>query len=88
MDRYTVVVDNIGTVFRGDSFSAAETTFEVYSNCSKNNVGKAAGQNVTLYIEGEPYRYHIGFLSGVDLVMEQHAAEYETELLAIDEFNE
>jgi len=60
MAVYEVVVGNIGTVYRGDSFPLADGAFLTYVRKSKNNEGRAAGETVILFKDGEPIREKVG----------------------------
>jgi hypothetical protein len=50
---WTVVVGNIGEVYEGESESEAFAFFEDYSKQSKSAVGRASGEPVTLFKDGE-----------------------------------
>jgi hypothetical protein len=56
---YSVIVDNIGTVYLGPSIRAATSVFREYVNDSRADVGRASGERVTLCApDGEPLREH------------------------------
>lgn len=58
---YEVIVGNVGTVYRGDSASDAETAFADYVNLSKTiRSGRASGESVTLMCNGDIAREHGG----------------------------
>lgn len=57
---YEVLVSNIGKVHEGDSRTEAELVFADYLWKSKNNHGRAAGEDVSLWRNNEPIREHIG----------------------------
>ena len=53
---YEVIVGNIGTVYRGTSFSAAQKDFATYREQSQSGYGRAGGESVTLMRDGEVIR--------------------------------
>jgi hypothetical protein len=59
---YEVLVGNIGTVHRGSNRKAADAVFALYRGQSKSGRGRAAGEDVTLFANGEPVREHQGDL--------------------------
>lgn len=64
MHKFQVIVGNIGTVYSGNNYMQAECKFSRYVKLSKANVGRAAGEPVTLMHNGEPRREYIGTLFG------------------------
>jgi hypothetical protein len=50
---YEVIVGNVGKVHEGGSKAAAISVFHTYKNHSKRNYGRAAGEVVTMYCDGE-----------------------------------
>jgi hypothetical protein len=52
--KYQVTVGNIGTVYDGDDLSEAIVSFAKYYHQSVACHGRAAGEEVTLWIDGEP----------------------------------
>lgn len=49
MKTYTLVVDNIGTIFTDcNNLVTAKIAFYLYVNQSKANYGRASGESVTL----------------------------------------
>jgi hypothetical protein len=52
--EFEVVVGNIGTVYRGTEGPEARATFKEYKEQSKSGTGRAAGESVTLFQNGEP----------------------------------
>ena len=54
MSKFQVIVGNIGTVYDGDDYNEAMKNYNEYSEQSKQQYGRAAGEPVTLWIEGEP----------------------------------
>ena len=63
MNRYQVIVGNIGTVMSGDSGWAATSYFKTYVGLSKADYSSAAGEDVTLMDNGEPVTEYTGWLS-------------------------
>jgi hypothetical protein len=62
---YEVVVGNIGTVHTGTDHDAAVRCFWEYVWQSHRNQGRAAGENVTLYADGDIEReYARGQVAG------------------------
>lgn len=55
-NSYSVNVGNIGTVFDGSNQRKAIRAFREYVNQSKAGYGRASGENVTLFCNGEPLR--------------------------------
>lgn len=53
MPKYQVVVGNIGTVVDTDDFGEAKNVFADYEQKSLTGSGRAAGQEVTLFEDGE-----------------------------------
>lgn len=66
MDKYQVIVGNIGTVYSGGNYRQASRKFTTYVEQSKERYGRAAGENVTFLCDGEIEREHVGYLSKVD----------------------
>lgn len=58
-----VVVGNIGKAYAGGTRTLADDAFETYMEQSKSNVGRAAGEDVTMLVDGEVVREHIGSLA-------------------------
>lgn len=54
--NYVVVVDNIGLVHAGLSYAVALEVFNDYKKISKTGRGRAAGEAVTLFKNGEPFK--------------------------------
>ncbi len=59
---YEVVVGNIGRVYRGSDRREANRSYAVYLDQFKQGYGRAAGESVTLFEDGEPIREHEGKL--------------------------
>lgn len=60
--EYEVVVGNIGSVYRGKYLGAALIKFVSYKQQSKDGYGRAAGESVTLFQDGEPIKEYQGTL--------------------------
>jgi len=54
MNKYQVVVGNLGTVYDGDNSFAAEKNFQEYVKISNNDYGRVSNEPVTLFVDGEP----------------------------------
>lgn len=52
MERYTVVVGNVGMVDNTDDYKQAFATFREYVNISVHNLGRAGNESVILF-DGE-----------------------------------
>jgi hypothetical protein len=59
---FEVVVDNVGTVYSGSNFMVASAKFASYVKLSREGSGRAAGESVTLFHNGEIRQEHIGAL--------------------------
>lgn len=57
--NYSVVVGNIG-VIQCKNQKEAIKTYNEYVKQSKNLIGRAAGEDVTLMIDGEPTKEYYG----------------------------
>lgn len=57
---FDVIVGNIGLVYSGPSLFEANAAFSAYRRASIDNVGRAAGETVTLFKNSEIMREHIG----------------------------
>lgn len=60
LTKYTVVVSNIGTVYRGANKRTAEGVYSGYKAQSKAGTGRAGNESVTLFVDGEIYLHHEG----------------------------
>jgi len=58
--RYDVVVGNIGTVYSGGSFTVAHLRFAEYKTQSLDGYGRAGGESVILFKDGEIIAEHFG----------------------------
>jgi hypothetical protein len=54
MKNYAVTVGNIGTVYSGNRLKDALQAFREYKSQSRENYGRAAGEEVVLWENGEP----------------------------------
>jgi len=52
-EKYEVVVGNVGAVYRGSDRAKAEETYNIYLAHSKSNRGRAGGETVTLFADGD-----------------------------------
>lgn len=60
MHKYQIIVGNIGTVYDGDSRIEAIQAYSEYRNQSRNNYGRASGENVSMFENGELKWEHNG----------------------------
>lgn len=60
MNKFQVVVGNLGTVYDGNDEKEACDTYDDYVSQSKNNYGRAGNEDVTLFEDGEPSDEHYG----------------------------
>ena len=60
--RFQVVVGNVGTTYSGNLLKAALATYKEYKSQSATNYGRAAGEQVTLFKDGEPLCDYVGTL--------------------------
>ena len=59
---WEVFVGNLGRVYAGNGTTAKRTLAE-YREQSRMNYGRAAGENVELWCDGELCKEHVGTLS-------------------------
>ena len=59
----SIVVGNIGVVYAGDNTIHARGVFKSYVRQSKDNYGRAAGEDVTWFMDGSIREEFIGSLS-------------------------
>lgn len=64
--NYSVYVGNIGEVYRGEDVGKASENFAHYRDQSDNGEGRAAGEDVTMFEDGEIVDEHFGYLSEDD----------------------
>ena len=62
MQRYQVIVGNIGTVYDGNSRGLADCEFTAFCKISDRMTGRAAGESVTLMDNDEPVKEYTGKL--------------------------
>ena len=62
-NQYEIVVGNIGTVYSGTNKSDASMTWIAYVDASESKSGRAAGEDVTMFKNGEIVKEHIGYLN-------------------------
>lgn len=60
VEKYEVIVGNIGVVYSGSSRDEAYHQFHAYVELSVDGVGRAAFEDVTLFLDGEPIKEHHG----------------------------
>lgn len=53
MKAFQVVVGNVGHVYDGSNWMQASAAYSKYIKLSKANIGRAAGEPVTLFSHGE-----------------------------------
>lgn len=58
MTTYELIVGNIGTVYRGPSEAIAVAEYDDYVEISKSGYGRAAGEEITLFKDGEIIKEH------------------------------
>jgi hypothetical protein len=63
MKTIQVIVGNIGTVYNGSVMKQANETYRSYVALSKLPVGRAAGEDVTMMVGGEPKKEFVGRIS-------------------------
>jgi hypothetical protein len=64
MTSYRVIVGNMGTVYNGDSKTQALNDFHYYADQSMLGIGRASGESVTMFENGEIFKEHLGGLEG------------------------
>lgn len=57
---FDVTVGNIGLVYSGPSLFEADAAFSAYRRASIDNIGRAAGETVTMFKNSEILREHVG----------------------------
>ena len=60
MEKFRVIVGNIGTVYAGGIQRIAEQTYDEYVSQSKANYGRAAGEGVIFLQYGKIKHEYIG----------------------------
>ena len=66
MKAFQVVVGNIGHVYDGSNYMQACAKYKTYVEQSKSNYGRAAGEPVTMFHNGEIKREYFGTLEQQD----------------------
>ena len=67
--KQRVIVGNIGTVYEGNNAGEAGRTYSSYVDQSKNNKGRATGEDVTWMVDDEIHSEHAGTLHQDDKVL-------------------
>jgi hypothetical protein len=60
MADYEVMVSNIGLVYNGSDEAKAKQEYENYKILSVLNAGRAGGESVVLFCNGEPWEEFVG----------------------------
>jgi len=60
--QYSVIVGNVGNVLETTSRDEAVKTYGEYKRISISGVGRAGGEDVTLFCNDEPLYEHFGAL--------------------------
>jgi len=60
MNSYVVICGNIGMVYSGGVYQSALDAFTVYKNKSIRGEGRASGESVTMFRNGEVIKEFIG----------------------------
>ena len=60
---FEVVVGNIGSVYAGNNYLRASSKFANYTKASKANFGRASGESVVLFHNGEIKKEYVGTLT-------------------------
>lgn len=58
--NYEVIVGNIGTVYQGNNGFEATKEYNQYVRLSKDNYGRAAGEDVTIIRDNDVYKEYYG----------------------------
>ncbi len=58
--KFQVIVGNIGQVYIGKNKQIAKKDYADYVKFSKDRYGRASGEDVTLFEDGEPIREYYG----------------------------
>lgn len=63
--HYELIVGNVGTVYdsKDTTDGQALAEFDVFVEASKQDYGRASGEDVFLVVDGEPEREYVGHLS-------------------------
>jgi len=65
--KYTVVVGNIGTVLETNNEEEAFETYREYVEMSKDNYGRAAGEDVVVFFKDDILVEYFGDISDEDI---------------------
>lgn len=60
MSNFQVIVGNIGCVYSGEDREDALSTFNVYVEQSQSGAGRAGGESVTMWKDGDLVREFVG----------------------------
>ncbi len=63
MEKYEVIVGNVGSVYRGSNFKAANGHYKEYVKQSKRGLGRAGGESVTMLKNEDIHKEHRGIYS-------------------------
>jgi hypothetical protein len=58
--KHIIVVGNIGMVYVGNSCTKAEEHYRVYMIQSQHEYGRASGEDVTWFKDGEIFKEYVG----------------------------
>jgi len=67
-NNYHVIVGNVGTVYEGTNGFIAIKEYNSYVGISKNGIGRAGGENVTLIKNDDIYKEFIGSLESEEML--------------------
>ena len=70
---YEVLVGNVGRVMATNDRAEANKTFDAYVAKSRSNIGRAAGESVTLFADNEIRSEYLGELIMYYFVDDNHA---------------
>ena len=71
MSYFEVIVSNVGRVFEGWRENDARKCFNEYARISKANYGRAGGESVGLYCDGDIVKEYIGELQREEMREEE-----------------
>ena len=57
--NHEIVVGNIGCVYSGENVQEAVEKFQTYTEHSQSGYGRAAGEAVTWFLNGEIYKEYV-----------------------------
>jgi hypothetical protein len=57
---FVVIVSHVGSVYAGNNYLQASSKYTAYVKLSREATGRAAGETVTLFHNGEVRREHLG----------------------------